>query len=489
MTETPETTYTEAPESPKTTGAHAYLIVSDLHLSDIEQHADGWKAYKHPRYIFDEDFDQLVKRFSKRARNGEKKLTLILNGDIFDFDLVMAVPRKPPWKVRFKEKRRGLDATNEKSAWKLEQILRDHPRFVRTLAHFLSRGHSIVYVMGNHDREFHFPLVQDTLRQALHTAATTNGGDFSDSALMFEPWFFYVPGRLYVEHGQQYDYYTSFHYLLQPTIKKKGEEVIALPMGNLSNRYLVTRMGYFNPHASDYILNMFRYAAHWLKYYAFSTRSLVFSWFFGSIDVMRRLLHSKEQLRKKPTGYDELMDAVATKYNLPRPTVDNLKKQHRLPITTRFFRIIREFWLDRLTLFLLMAGGTVALAMGSIPLWIKLMVPLTGFPLLFFIYETAVQGESIFTVDHRMPKYARDVARILDVQLVTFGHIHMPRLIPLGKDVVFIDSGTWAPIMRHQDSPELADGYRNYITASFGNSRSTIEYHSWQPFSSRENSD
>ena len=30
-----------------------YLVLSDLHLCDVEEHADGWKAYKREKYLFD----------------------------------------------------------------------------------------------------------------------------------------------------------------------------------------------------------------------------------------------------------------------------------------------------------------------------------------------------------------------------------------------------------------------------------------------------
>ena len=468
---------------------HAYLIVSDLHISDIEDNADGWKAYKHPRFVFDAEFHRLLAFFKDRNSAENTPLTLILNGDIFDFDLITAVPKDPPWPVRFKERRRGLDATGPKYAWKLTHMLQDHSIFVRSLSSFLSEGHSIVYIMGNHDREFYFPEVQQTLRDALHADARAHGCDFADTALRFEPWFYYVPGRLYVEHGQQYDYYTSFQYLLHPVVQQKGENVLALPMGDLSNRYLVTRMGYFNPHASDYILNVFRYFTHWLKHYAVSRRSLVFSWFFGSIDVMLRLLGIKKLLRKRPPEYDTLLNDIADRYQLPHETVSYLQTMHRLPITTRFFRIIREFWLDRLFLSLLMTGGTIALALVPIPLWIKLMVPLSAFPLLFFIYEYAVQGETIFTAGSEIPRYAQKIAATLNVRLVALGHIHQPRLIPLGKDVSFIDTGTWAPILKNQSNTELAQGYRNYTIAGFKAGEAHIEYNSWIPLPSNEPQD
>jgi hypothetical protein len=48
--------------------SHHYLVVSDLHLSDIEDNADGWKAYKGTRFVFDDDIAELLRRFSVKHR-------------------------------------------------------------------------------------------------------------------------------------------------------------------------------------------------------------------------------------------------------------------------------------------------------------------------------------------------------------------------------------------------------------------------------------
>jgi hypothetical protein len=85
---------------------------------------------------------------------------------------------------------------------------------------------------------------------------------FDERLVQFGPWFYLVPGEIYVEHGNQYDYYTSFRHVLDPVVDDDGQATLALPMGNLSNRYLMTQMGYFNPHASDFILNAFAYVEH-----------------------------------------------------------------------------------------------------------------------------------------------------------------------------------------------------------------------------------
>ena len=455
-----------------------YLVVSDLHLADIEDHDDGWMYHKSSKYVFDGAFDALVERFKGQAQTGDR-LTLVLNGDVFDFDLVTAVPDDPPWKVSPAERRRGLDPTEDKSAWKLEQILRDHRPFLATLARFISEGHHVVLTMGNHDRELHFPKVKKVLLDTLEEVAREEELSLVQGAITVEPWFYYVPGEIYAEHGGQYDHYTSFKYQLAPEIEVRGEKMLALPMGDLSNRWLLNRMGYFNPHAADFILGFFAYASHWFKHYALSKRNLVLAWFFGSIRVVMECFAIKKKLHKPSPEHMERLDQVARKYDLSQQEIFALGMLQRKPITQRFYWLVRELWIDRVVLGAVLIGGTIALALVPIPLWIKLMVPLSAFPLLVFIYEFLAKGETIFTIEKQIPKRARAVSRMLPARVVTFGHTHVPRQIPLSRDTNFVDTGTWAPITTKKKPKRLVQGYRNYLQVCFDRKEVSIILGSW----------
>jgi hypothetical protein len=455
-----------------------YLVVSDLHLSDVENHADGWKAYKGSGYLFDSDFAELLQRFVGEAA-ADDALTLVLNGDIFDFDLVTAVPADPPWPVSRSQRRRGLHPSAEKSAWKLGHILSFHPLFLRSLADFLCLGHRVVYVLGNHDREFFFDEVQAEFLEALKQACT-DGKTFDEAQVQFEPWFFLVKDEIYAEHGQQYDYYSSFRNVFHPVSPTRQGPMLNLPTGNLSNRYLMTRMGTFNPFDTDYILTAYHYLAHWLKHYAFSRRSLVYAWLTGSISVILRILKIKRRQLGSPKRFRAGLADLSGRLGLTRDTLESLARLQRAPIADRFYRMVREFWLDRVLLFLFMVGGTIALALVPIPLWIKLMVPLSVFPLLLAIYEWAARGETVFSVEREIPRVARAIASLLPVRVVAFGHDHVPRLLPISRGVVFADTGTWAPMFDPKKPGKLEPGYRNYLLVAFDEGQEPrVELGSW----------
>ena len=452
-----------------------YLVVSDLHIADVEDHADGWKIHKSSRFLIDEDFAQLLERFVQRTHGGR---TLVLNGDIFDFDLVTAVPASPGFAVSAFERARGLDATEEKSAWKLEFILAQHPLFVAALAEFAAAGNRIVYVLGNHDREFHFPAVQRVLLDALHAHVEKVGARLPDGAVRFEPWFFYVEGELYAEHGNQFDHYSSFRDVLSPVVDGGDGPEIAVPMGNLSNRLMASRMGYFNPHAADFILNFFRYMKHWIDYYAFTRHSLFVNWLVGSVIVVVRLLEMKKRLivrRRDEAAFAQ----VARRFGLPVGTLEALRGLHRPPIANRLYRVLHEFWIDRLLLLSVLVGGAAALMLSPAPLWAKVLLPLMGVPLGYFVYDTAAKGETIFSMEEQLPRSARTIADILPVRLVTFGHTHKPRLIPLRDGATFVDTGAWAPITDRDERTRLASGFRNYLIADFSEAEPRILFECW----------
>ena len=451
----------------------SYLFVSDLHLTDIEDHEDGWRRYKSSAYIPDGDFATLLLDF-KRRHEGEN-LTLILNGDIFDFDLVTALPENPPWKIHKVERKIGLFPSEEKSVWKLNYILKDHKIFLRALADFVRDGGKIVYILGNHDRELYFPRVKKAFTNSI---ASFLPDDLRNKNLIeYYHSFYYVPGKFYVEHGQQYDYYSTFKNLLCPTINYKGKEMILLPMGNMSNRFLMGKIGYFNPHSSDFILSATGYLMHWLRYYAFSRRSLVFNWIWGSLQTMYFLRKTAQIAKKTKYDCDTPMKKVSEKAGLDINTLHSLMKEESPPIEDRFFRVLREFWMDRLIFFFIFVATTVTLALVPIPLWIKLMVPLTALPLAYFLYEKAMHGVDIFVVENEIPKKAKKVGEMLDVKFVIFGHTHKPRLLTLDNGLTFVDSGSWAPV--YDEKYDKMDGLNNFFELSFEKGEYSYRYGSW----------
>ena len=97
------------------------LSVSDLHLSEAEpDHPKNplWKRYKSRDFFIDSDFLDLVRSALDRIPPGQGEL--VLNGDIFAFDAVMAIPTDRSLHLHWLEQLRGLNPrkTNLALRWR-----------------------------------------------------------------------------------------------------------------------------------------------------------------------------------------------------------------------------------------------------------------------------------------------------------------------------------------------------------------------------------
>jgi hypothetical protein len=144
---------------------------------------------------------------------------------------------------------------------------------------------------------------------------------------------------------------------------------------------------------------------------------------------------------------------------------------------------LREFWIDRLIIAVGMVWGTVVLSLLAIPLWAKLMLPLTGFPLVYLIYEWFAHGETIFSIERHARRAAAELGALLPVKVVTFGHTHSPELLPLGPGLTYVNTGTWAPWFEKSRTMwprTLRSGLRNVLYARFdGEGEPELRLEAW----------
>src|SRR5262245_41182205 len=129
------------------------IVVSDLHLWQATDHDELWMRYRHRRFLPDAQFAELVALVCETIPEGG--LELVLNGDVFDFDIPEVVNGQT---VASPSPRREAAA-----AERLARILADHGLFIASLARLLHRGHRVVFIAGNHDLQLNFNGVQRLL--------------------------------------------------------------------------------------------------------------------------------------------------------------------------------------------------------------------------------------------------------------------------------------------------------------------------------------
>jgi len=236
-------------------------MVSDLHLGEGRP-PDSQRYSPTEDFFHDEAFARFLVHLQSRYADDPSRLVLVLGGDTLDFLTVTRVPsiaeaRRRGFEVSPAEEKFGLDPTEAKSLYKLDVIFTGHERFFHALARFVGAGHRVEILRGNHDLELFFDAVRERLLELL--ASFDDGPDLATlcERVSFHQWFYHEPGRVFVEHGNQYDATNSIRYPLRPLLSPRrwfrrdepGEPVLDYPLGSIFVRYFYNRVRRLDPHA------------------------------------------------------------------------------------------------------------------------------------------------------------------------------------------------------------------------------------------------
>lgn len=429
------------------------IVVSDLHLTDAELGLPGkslWKRYKRPKFFIDQTFARMLQYV--RGKVEGDPIELVLNGDIFDFDSVMRLPLHPGFRVSWLERQRGLHAEEDKSRYKMEVILNDHVLWVKALRDFVHAGNSLVFVIGNHDIELHWPLVQKELLKALELS------EEEQARVRFCEWFYVSNDDTAIEHGNQYDDYCVTMNPIHPFVRLNKHIYVRLPFGNITGRYMVNGMGLFNPHAeSSFLMTFPEYIKFFYKYALRVQPGLAFTWFWSAIvsfwmSMRDGLLPSM----RDPLFVEERVRNIARASNTTPEVVRTLNE---LKVHAAIFspmKIFRELWLDRAFLLVLITFFSF-----EIYAVIHLIVPISWlWFLLFFVlfvpgliyYSQHIESDVVRTMDETF-KNAPLVARITNTHRVIFGHTHRELHTAVDQTEV-INTGTWSPAFKDPECHE-----------------------------------
>jgi UDP-2,3-diacylglucosamine pyrophosphatase LpxH len=227
------------------------LVMSDLHLGPgVEEVTTRW--YRTENFFCDRSF-RLALRWCRDVRTvfgapptGPR--LLVLNGDVFDFLRITAVPSAEEcvaWAALLNaigrpttveelttpgparsERHFGLRTNDYKSVWKLSKIFSGHRQFALALSEWVQTGNVLLFVTGNHDVELYWPLVQTALRHLV---------EGNEQSVMFAQDHLQI-GNVYIEHGHQHESMTAIE---GPPYLPREPDQLNLPPGSFVNRYLI----------------------------------------------------------------------------------------------------------------------------------------------------------------------------------------------------------------------------------------------------------
>lgn len=198
------------------------LVVSDFHLDRGRHFRDGTQNILED-FVYDREWAEFIEYY-RSGVYADAEVELILNGDMLNLLQIDTY---------------GIQTHlfTERSVMRaIERVAAGHPDFFAALKRFGGTpGHSIAYVVGNHDAGMLFPGAKRMFSQVV------------GHPVQFYDEYYQVDG-IHIEHGQQYESFAAID-MRNPFITRGlPEPVLNLPWGSLFVAVLLPQIKQSRPH-------------------------------------------------------------------------------------------------------------------------------------------------------------------------------------------------------------------------------------------------
>jgi len=457
--------------------AHNLLVVSDLHLNEGLD-PDTGKTSRLEDFLRDDAFTRFLRhheQIKEQPRFAGRPWLLILNGDIFDFLQVVSLPRDGlelrtvkgldhRSELSANEREYGLGTTAVESAWKLKQIAKGHQGFFAALGWFVARGNQVAVVRGNHDVELHWRQVRErfvvetkraSMRQWLQEGDTPPPTlDAYRERITFYPWLYHEPGRIYVEHGCQYDAANHLRDLLNPVLPDDPRR-IDLPWGSLFVRYLFNKVEDIHPFA-DNVKPLTRYLSWAFRTNPIKTlevlgrRGWIFLkafWMMGRKATTSTLQPSNEKLT--PSGEQTA---------LPPELAEQIQALGRDRVASSWQGWVGSLLQGLISLLTLLIIGAflglagVSLFLNGDPQWMAAVYAAAAVAAALLRRELR-ESLSRLLERNELLDAAFELEQVLkptqSVRIIAMGHNHEPAIERL-DEAWYVNTGAWVPLYERE---------------------------------------
>lgn len=432
--------------------SHNLLVISDLHLGEDLKPATKSGYLPHVP-LLERELESFLDHYRKSRRDG-RPWELIVNGDMVDFLSVCLFPSEAEGATAGDDpddKVWGLGTGAEAARRKMVRVLARHPGVFRALARFVGAGNKLGIVAGNHDVEFHWPVVQETFKRgmaaiwaeqpAAQRAGAPSAVDF-EAAIAFHAWFYFQEDLCWIEHGHQYDSYCAFDHFTVPV--EPNKEQIVLSLGAASYRYVANHIAGADPHQQEdwNALGYIRFSVglglgglwRMLKGYAGMTWHMLHLW--------RLTNKHRDGVERRRTAHRKKLGELATRFKLREETVVALDDLRQRPLIQNLAKLMMAVMLDRVAL-VVFTALVAAVLLVALPL----VGALVGVAAV--LASSVVTGQVLARLrghtdpDELMKLVPQKIRDHVRAPFVVFGHSHQPVALPLAGGGWYFNTGTW----------------------------------------------
>jgi len=454
------------------------LVVSDLHFG--EELLPGASTERREAVELGAQAFRDFLRYQRVRKIGGRSWRLVIAGDLFDF-MSVVVPGSPALPAKSADERRlGVGRGAKAGVARLAAICAGHQALLAELAKFAAAGHAIDIVVGNHDVELLEPEVATELRRQL---ATAGADDAALARIQIVPWFVYVPGVAWIEHGHVYDEGCSFEFNLAPFDPKEDRLIYNADYAAI--RYLAMASPELDPHGiEEWSFGGFlRYA--WGKGPTTFLRLLgAYARFSGALLGANVMHKSMRRRHARSRLHQDRLERAAAAGGLPVDRARAVDRLARSPLTTSWRRLARLLVLDKW-------GAVIAALLVALIAEIALPHPWAMIASLLaagglVLYLTTL-GEHLVTSQLPMRFVPRRLRDHVDAPVVVFGHTHDPRWQELRGGGLYVNCGTWLPALR----PGLRRSFTHVLVEPRPGGAPKVELRQWRdgaslPFDAKE---
>lgn len=426
--------------SPAPVPEESLIVLSDVHLgSDL----NGGGPKRSP-YI-DRDLVRLVEHYRLEKPAG-KRWRMVIAGDFIDF-IGMAIPAEDvelETPLTDEEREHGLGNAEDHARLKLRRVATRHADVFRALARFVEAGHAITLVHGNHDVELHWQAVRDELGEALfrHASAGTDRATF-EQRIEHAPWFYYVGGLVYVEHGHQYDPFCAVDHIMAP-LSPLNPRRLAQGFCEVLLRFVVRPTRGLSEHGHE-TMGIPDYVAFGFKLGIRGAFAVLVRFTRAILELFKlRRAHLSDAAGALREEHERRMALLA---EATRIGIDRLRALVALqspPVTRTIRGILASVLLDRIALALgasLLLFGLAILLMGSGYFAWSAAVVLGAWG---FAHWHLMQQRKVCPSD-QLAERASHLARLFPAAFVVMGHTHIPVYQPVVEGTsTYVNVGSWS---------------------------------------------